>query len=54
MSIAAPEDPVVAWERRQELEESLFLEMPEELEIPKGVELLRDPTSFTMELIDHF
>jgi hypothetical protein len=54
ISVKSPEDPVVEFERSKKLQESLFLDVPDEIPPPADAEILRNPTSFSSELMDHF
>ena len=49
-----PVDPVIAFQRERSLEEELFIDVPDAIPDPEGMELLKSPTDYTMELIDHF
>ena len=50
----APVNPTVEFERQKALEESLFLDVPDDVGQPEDIEILRSPASFAAELMEHF
>ena len=53
-SITGPDDPVVVAAREASLTDALFIDVPDRIEAPDDAEILRCPSSYASDLMEHF